>query len=346
MRGILPLIVALAGFGGAGAETLPRFPPQATWYADVSQAPLRSNSAEMLQWLEQQGGWGTNDASHPDRFQIDFSLVVLHADDASPTAPLVEQPGYYLPDCDGVQPVPLPFGGRIEGSGDYTCNIGDEDCHLLVVRDGSLYESYNTTVDAVGVHSLCLAVWNLRVVYPPEGRGDGCTSADAAGFPIAPLLINADEVAGAIADDGDLGHAIRFILPNARMRAGYYVRPASHIGGPGSADQLSIPYGSRLRLKAGFDISGFNPAAQAVLRTLKKYGMVLADGGNVPLTADADTYTSAQWSDLDFDSHSLFGVRPSDFEIIDTGALIPTQDCERSDPTPVDPIFADGFGDQ
>ncbi|MGA9342046.1 MAG: hypothetical protein WBV61_06900 [Rhodanobacteraceae bacterium] len=328
------------------AETLPRFPPQAVWYTDVSGAPLRANSSQMLQWLEQQGGWGTNDASHPDRFQIDFSLVLLHADQSAPTGLLVQQPGYYLPDCDGVQPVPLPIGGRIESSGDYTCDIGDEDCHLLVQQGDTLFESYNTTVEAAGVLSLCLAKWNLDVVYPPEGRGDGCTSADAAGFPIAPLLINADEVSGAIADGGDLGHAIRFILPNSRMRSDYYVRPASHLGGPRSDDPLSMPYGSRLRLNAGFDISGFNPAAQVVLRTLKKYGMVLADGGNVPLTADADTYTGAKWDDLDFDSHSLFGVRPSDFEIVDTGPLIPNDDCVRSDPVAPDPIFADGFGDQ
>lgn len=347
MRWFIPLIAMLVWPGASHAAVLPRFPPQAVWYQDVSGAPLRSNSTQMLNWLEQQGGWGTNTASDPGRFQIDFSLSVLRADASSPTAPLVQQPGYWLPDCDGVQPVPLPTGGNIEGSANYTCDIDESDCHLLVVRDNALYESYNTTVDDEGVHSMCLAVWNLAAAYPPEGRGDGCTSADAAGFPIAPLLINADEVATAVAGNGDLGHAIRFILPNASMRDGYYVRPASHIGGPDSENALSIPYGSRLRLKAGFDISGFNPAARAVLRTLKKYGMVLADGGNVPLTAEVDTYTTAKWSDLDFDSHSLFGVRPGDFEIVDTGSLIPSEDCVRSDPAlPADPIFANGFGDQ
>ena len=58
--------------------------------------------------------------------------------------------------------------------------------------------------------------WHLKAIYPAEGRGDHCTSADAAGFPIAPLLFNADEVFAAL-PSGDLGHAIRFILPNGRM---------------------------------------------------------------------------------------------------------------------------------
>jgi serine/threonine-protein kinase len=297
----------------------------------------------MIDWLKQHGGWGTNDADHPDRFQVDFSLVVLHAEAGAPEALLAMSPGYYLPDCDAVQPLPLPPGGRIEGSDDYTCDTGAGDCHLLVAQGNTLYESYATTVDAAGVHSLCLAVWNLAIAYPPQGRGDGCTSADAAGFPIAPLLINADEVAAAMATNGDLGHALRFILPNARMRAGFYARPASHLGGPESDDALAMPYGSRLRLNSGFDGGGFTAAAQVVLRTLKRYGMVLADGGNVPLTADSDSYTAAKWDTLDFDSHSLFGVRAGDFEIIDTGAPIPIDDCERSNPVPAELIFANGF---
>jgi hypothetical protein len=58
-------------------------------------------------------------------------------------------------------------------------------------------------------------VWDLTKTYPDGMRGDQCTSADAAGFPIAGLLPTADEVAA-----GTVAHALRFILPNARMEAG------------------------------------------------------------------------------------------------------------------------------
>lgn len=47
-------------------------------------------------------------------------------------------------------------------------------------------------------------------VYPDDGRGEQCTSADAAGFPMSTLLFTADEVYA-----GEINHAIRFILPNA-----------------------------------------------------------------------------------------------------------------------------------
>ena len=37
--------------------------------------------------------------------------------------------------------------------------------------------------------------------------------------------------------------------------------------------------GERIRLKKGFDIAGFSPEVQAILRGLKKYGMFVADNG-------------------------------------------------------------------
>ena len=37
----------------------------------------------------------------------------------------------------------------------------------------------------------CAVTWNLATAYPPELRGDQCTSADAAGLPVAALLFDA-----------------------------------------------------------------------------------------------------------------------------------------------------------
>jgi serine/threonine-protein kinase len=191
--------------------------------------------------------------------------------------------------------------------------------------------------------------WDLTRVYPPEGRGDQCTSVDAAGFPVSALLFNADEIYAAIQTQGDIGHAIRFILPNAEMKAGEYVRPATHAGSPENPDTYAIPYGSRFRLKADFDVNGFssNEGVRVILRTLKKYGMVLADGGNVPLTAEVDTYTTHKWDEpaISMDSHSLFGIQPTDFEVVATDAPIDlTYDCVRlPDGGGGDEIFANGF---
>ncbi|MGD8440362.1 MAG: hypothetical protein PVG53_07485 [Holophagae bacterium] len=206
----------------------------------------------------------------------------------------------------------------------------------------------------------CLAIWHLGAIYPPEGRGDHCTSADAAGFPMAPLVFNADEIWASLDDDptggGDLGHAIRFILPNARMASDpnlggvsgrLYVRPASHAGGP-SGPAGSVPYGARLRFRPDFPIVEYPPAARVVLHTFARYGIVLADGGTVALTAESDLFTTTSWADLGIDSR-VFDLTPGatavtidHFEVVDTGARIAeTYDCVR---TTVEPwLFADGF---
>ena len=350
MRTLLPLALLAIFATAASADPLPRFPPGAVWNQDVSAPNLKHPSSdEMIAWLQSHGGWGTGSTA----FQIDFSMAVLHADASTPTVANIGYPydTYYSPDCDdpGTVPFPLPVGGTIEGSGGYSCANDSDDCHLLVVDGQTLYESYHSNVTGGGLETQCALRWDLTRVYPANGRGEQCTSADAAGYPIAPLLFNADEVYAAIQANGDIGHAIRFILPNARMKAAEYVHPATHAGNPQNTDAYAIPYGSRLRLRSTFDIDAFsgNAAVRVLLRTLKKYGMVLADGGNVPLTAEVDTYTTHKWDDaaVSIDSHSLFGIQASDFEVVVADAPIPlTYDCVRNpDGPPPDNIFADDF---
>ncbi|HJT97719.1 MAG TPA: hypothetical protein VJ696_05330 [Rhodanobacteraceae bacterium] len=327
---------------------MPKFPQGAIWNQDASAPSLKHpRSDEMISWLQSRGGWGTGASD----FRIDFSMTVLHADASTPTVDVIGYPydDYYSPDCDepGEVPFPLPDNGSIEGSDDYSCDNEGEDCHLLVVVGNTLYESYHSKLAGSGLQSQCALRWDLTRVYPPEGRGEQCTSADAAGYPVAPLLFNADEIYAAMQSHGDIGHAIRFILPNNRMTAGEYVHPATHAGGPSATSPDSIPYGSHFRLKADFDIDAFtdNEAVKVLLRTLKKYGMFLADGGNVPLTGEADTYTTHKWDDLGMDSHSLGGIEVTDFEVIAADAPIDlTYDCVREpDEGQADPIFDTGF---
>lgn len=316
------------------ARQPPRFPPTAIWNQDISGLSSDPASGTMT---AASTGWGTGSTA----FQIDFSMHVLYSSWGNTTdQPLVQNPDYYLPDCDSGEAVPLPAIGAIEGVTNYTCS--NADCHLFVVHGDTLFESYASNVDGNGLHSSCLVKWHLNLVYPPEGRGDGCTSADAAGFPMAPLIFTPDEVYAALHGSGTLGHALRFILPNSRMRAGFYVHPASHAGAP-AGPATAIPYGARLRLKSTVNVSGFNPAAQVLLNTLKKYGMFLSDGGNIPLTGDDGLFTVHHWMDADLavDSHSLFGIGLNDFEVMPIGTPIAIADCARNG-FGDDVIFADG----
>ena len=64
------------------------------------------------------------------------------------------------------------------------------------------------------------------------------------GLPILPGLLKHDEVRR-----GGLHHALRYTMPRVRRA---YVAPASHCGQ--YADAALPPYGTRVRLKAGFSL--------------------------------------------------------------------------------------------
>jgi hypothetical protein len=273
------------------------------------------------------GGWGNGNV-----LQTDFALAVLNADSTTPRRTITGSVPYCYngPDCDAVPlQMPLPANGNTEGSADYTCNTAGEDCHVLVVEhtEKKLYELYNAT--AVGANSFIAKgafVWDLTKQYPPELRGDQCTSADAAGLPMSALLPTADEVAA-----GDVPHALRFILPNPRMKADAYVRPATHAGGPASSNANAPPYGVRFRLKASFNEAPYNANAKVILHALKKYGMILSDGGNIALTFADDRLATAKWTALGIDSHTFNTIGVGNFDVVDLGAEIPlTYDCVRA----------------
>ena len=305
--------------GGSGVAD--RFPATSTIYQDVSGAPLDPGSAQIIAHLAD-AGWGSG------AMQIDFSFDVLHADGSVQPRAFTPAAGYYTPDCDQV-PVPVPPGGTTEGSSSYACDTSRNDCHLLVYQGRRLYELYQANIDG-GLASgspfttLCAVVWDLDHDYwqpgTPYSRGDQCTSADAAGLPIAPLLVT-----GAELQAGVVPHALRFILPNPRMASGVYVHPATHAGAPGG-DALYPPYGARFRLRSSFDLSRLpNAAARAVAVALQTYGMILADGGNIPLTMD-------QSAAAYLGSHDLALLQVSDFEMVaaPSGRISLTYDCTRT----------------
>lgn len=308
-----------SGSSGASGNSGGYFPSGSWFYQDISTAPVSNDSATVTQWLADNGSWGTG------AMQIDFSIEVLHAPAGTTFQTFEPTEDFYDPDCDNV-PVPLPDGGALEGEEGYEC-VNDGDCHLIIRSDSDqrLYEMWRANITGGTFYGGCLAAWDMTRVYGDQGRGDQCTSADAAGFPIAPLLFSADEVAA-----GEINHAIRFILPNARMRDGYFVHPGTHAGGPSGPEQAPV-YGSRWRLRSDFPLDSLpSDGARVVARALQKYGMALADGGNIALTAQSDRFTTAKWEGL-LDPHDLGSISPTDFEVIDTGAPIElTFDCVRT----------------
>ncbi|HVV86189.1 MAG TPA: hypothetical protein VHE35_24205 [Kofleriaceae bacterium] len=301
--------------GGSGAY----FPAGSWFYQDVSGVDPSSTSDAQIRALRDEGGWGNGDV-----FQIDFSLDVLQAAGATPDKrTFTPTDDFYDPDCDDVA-MPVPPGGNLEGEDGYACE-SDGDCHLLVFApdEQRLYEMWRASIVGDRFDGGCLAVWDTRRPAGPRGRGLQCTSADAAGFPIAPLLFTADEVAA-----GEIPHAIRFILPNDRPRRGF-VPPATHATGTTGGGDAPY-YGVHLRLRGDYPIDSLpSEGAKVVARALQRYGMYHADGGNIALTAQSDRHTAAKWDGL-LDSHDLAALRVEDFEVIDHGPMVPlTYDCMR-----------------
>jgi len=324
---LLPLL-ACGGSGSPSSDTSPSpggspgsgayFPAGATWYQDVSRAPLDAESRAVIEYLDRVG-WGLG------RLQVDFSIEVLEAPAGTTPRPFTPTDDHFRPDCD-LDPVPVPPGGALEGEEGYECR-SDGDCHLIVADRSRmrLFEMWRADMRGADFRGGCLAVWDMTRVYPPSGRGEQCTSADAAGYPIAPLLFSADEVAA-----GAIRHAIRFILPNARIRRGVYVHPATHGTPSTSGPSDAPPYGTRLRLRGDYPVDSLPAGARVVARAMRTYGMLLADGGNVALTAQSDRFTTAKWANL-MGPRDLAALRPSDFEMVDAGPRIPlTLDCVRN----------------
>lgn len=322
------------------------FDGDAFFYEDISDAPVRADSDDITAWMVAYTSEDAETGAHgfgtdTSEFRIDFSIVVNTAPaDTTKHAFEVDPDYYYPPDCDHA-PMPLPEGGAGEQTYDVAPDFGSplsgyecagfddgDDCHLIVFapEEERLYEIYHATRRANGDFiGGCQAIFTTTDDLGSEGRGQHCSSADAGGFPIAPMLFTADEVAA-----GEISHAIRFILPNPMIVNRHYVAPATHAtnsGGPMSA----VPYGARLRLRADFPLETLSAGARVIAVALQRYGMILADGGQVALTAESDLFSVHSWDEVGVDSYSLASIDATDFEIIDAGDYVyDTWDCTRT----------------
>ena len=163
-------------------------------------------------------------------------------------------------------PFPIPAGAPIEGGPD---SAGDR--HVIVV-DRYRCELFELFDAHPGPGSSWLAASGARYQLDSSRlRPDGWTSADAAGLPIFPGLVRYEEVALRT-------HRSRHQIHGAANRSAH-VWPARHDAS--SSSNLALPaMGQRFRLSAQFDISGFSPQVQVILRAFKEYGIILADNGS------------------------------------------------------------------
>jgi hypothetical protein len=215
-------------------------------------------------------------------------------------------------------PYPIPVDPKIEG------DPSSGDRHILILdRDNCiLYELFDARKTGGQWHAGSGAIFNLN---SNALRPETWTSADAAGLAILPGLVRYEEVAA-----GEILHAIRFTVSQTQRK---YIWPARHYASSLTGTQYP-PMGLRLRLKAAFDIAGFPPQTQVVLRAMKKYGIILADNGS-------DWYiTGTPDENWDNDDLASLGDLPgSAFEVVDTRFLMVDPDSGQA----IIPNFRNAF---
>ncbi len=294
----LPLVTRGAGSPVLGGCAV--FPPDNPWNTDISAYPVHPNSANFISNILTQGGRAN---LHPDfganwnggPFGIPYVVVPQ-------TQPLVPINFTAYGDESDPGPYPIPADAPVEGGVN-----SDGDRHVLVLQSGTcrLYEMYRAFYTNPGWDADSGAVWDLNSnVLRPEGW----TSADAAGLPILPGLARYDEVAA-----GEINHALRFTVYRSQRA---YIHPATHYASS-IIDPNYPPMGLRLRLKAGYDLSGFTGQSLVILRALKKYGMIVADNGSAWFISGAP---DARWDDDDL--NQLKTVPGSAFEAVYTEPII------------------------
>jgi hypothetical protein len=258
------------------------------WNKRIDHLPVASNSTTLINTI------GADEDLHPDfgsylGYGIPYNIV-------GTSTPHREVEFLYDDESDHV-PYPIPPNPKIEGG---------SDRHLLSwdTRNCKLYELFAAERRPDGWHAGSGAVWDLT---SNDLRPNNWTSADAAGLPILPGLVRYKEVAA-----GHIRHAIRFTAPETRDM---HIYPARHHAGEGNQSWLP-PMGLRVRLKPGFDITGFSPRMQVILRAMKRYGMILADNGSPWFfTGTSDV----RWDDEEL--NELKSLRGRNFQVVDTSHL-------------------------
>jgi hypothetical protein len=284
-------------FGGGSLNGRRVFPLDNIWNQDISTAPVDPNSDNLIASI------GLNKPLHPD-FGTTFNgapmgIPYILVPGSQPRVPIQAE---YADESD-PGPYPIPANAPIEGGPQ-----SEGDRHVLVIDKDNwiLYEMWNGHKNGNGWRCGSAAIFDLKT---NKERQAGWGSADAAGLPIFPGLVRYDECV----EQKAITHALRFTVVHSRKA---YVPPARHFASKSNDPNLP-PMGMRVRLKAGFDISGFPESTRVILNALKKYGMIVADnGGDWFLSGSPDS----RWKDDDL--NTLKQVHGGGFEVVRMGEIV------------------------
>ena len=268
-------------------------PANTVFHADVRNLPVLAKSRTWLSvlgadrgatlratwggepWMGSIGGMPVNvvGASRP-------AERVIFNRGLSTSGPSIDDRPYAIPDY------PIVEGMGSAGAG----TVPAWDRHLLVFQEGTCIsqELYNVANgiklpangigDALanGIYasqygSAWIAEAGVRYdmtdpLYPAIG------AANASRLPYLPLILRPDDL-----ERGHIDHMLGIVI--AKDRGTGYTWPARAGDGTGTNPD-GVPMGTVLRLRADFDMTGYSPATQTILRALQDHGAVIYDSGN------------------------------------------------------------------
>ena len=235
---------------------------------------------------------------------------------------------------------PIPANAPVEGT-----SYSNGDRHVLIYQAAggnppALWEMWQGIYEGGPWTDSSNAVWpNVTSnTLTPQGQG----TTDAAGLPVAPLVVNADEVIGSgtpSSPNGTVQHPIRFTLNHM---LNYWVWPSTQSAGVGSCtasggssipteSQISQssppatctmtgPAGEIYRLKASVatpSCASTSPQAAIIITAFRNYGIILADNG---MSGGLIGTPDARWNDNDLSC--LTSVILNDFEPVNVSSLM------------------------
>ena len=300
------------------------FTDGAWWEALGSPASgygVAPNSATLM------SGFGTQ------KLQIEFSTTTANGGNSlygqpynvvpgnQPLVPI--ELGVYANESD---PGPVPFytGMSVEGvqgTPPYPVPPSNDAHAIVMVRNESsggiayLYEGYLVGWDSTNNiwAAAQLSEFNLITGAP---RPEFEISSDAAGLPIAPLLVNYNEAALAAAGGAPIDHPFRAAISNY-LTMNAFVWPARS-GNYAGSNTTGLPMGARLELTQSWynaNINSFDPIDQAVVTAMYQYGLIVSDltaGDGIELAG----VTDQRWTTSELSA--LAAIPDSAFQVLNT----------------------------
>ncbi len=248
---------------------------------------------------------------------------------------------------------PIPANAPVEGTANALLSGGD--AHVMIYQQAGcgnppkLWEMWQGAYKGGPWTDSSNMLWSdvTSNTLPPLSNG----TTDAAGLPVAPLLLNADEVIGAgtpSEPSGTVQHPTRFTLNHG---VNYYVWPATASAGVGSCSNgsstietdtglsqsspptsctMTGPFGEIYRLKASVaapSCASSSPQASIIITALRNYGIIMADNGS---SGGLIGTPDSRWNDSDL--ACLRNLTLADFEPVNVSSLMVSPDSGQAGP--------------